>query len=83
MAFFQSYHVQGEDEDQFESLNETNDNETEENEDKDNSLRPKGNTACGYKSHLKMTIKELTEDQFDIANRSQFPKFNVSIFLKE
>ena len=77
MAFFQSYHVHGgETEDQ---LNETI--ETEEDDDEDKLFRPKGNTACEYKSHLKMTIKELTEDHFDIANKSQFPKFNVSISI--
>ena len=42
--------------------------------------RPKGNTALSYCSHLKQLILRFTENEFDISNKLQFPKFYVSIF---
>ena len=45
-------------------------------------LRPKGNTALSYKSHIKMLIKEFTGNEFDISDNVQFPKFNVSTYVR-
>ena len=44
-------------------------------------LRPKGNTALSYKSHIKMLIKEFTGNEFDISDKVQFPNFNVSTYV--
>ena len=51
-------------------------------DEKEVMLRPKGNTALSYKSHIKMLIKEFTSNEFDISDTVQFPKFNVSTYVK-
>ena len=51
-------------------------------DEKEVMLRPKGNTALSYKSHIKMLIKEFTGNEFDISDKVQFPNFNVSTYLK-
>ena len=56
----------------------------DENEDKEN-LRPKGNTANCYKSHLKQKILDLTNQVYDITNKAFFPNFQKfwSGYVKE
>ena len=51
-------------------------------DEKEVMLRPKGNTSLSYKSHIKMLIKEFTGNEFDISDTVQFPKFNVSTYVK-
>ena len=51
-------------------------------DEKEVMLRPKGNTALSYKSHIKMLIKEFTGNEFDISDNVQFPKFNVSTYVR-
>ena len=46
--------------------------------DEEDCQRPKGNTAKGYKSHLKMLIKKYSDGEYDITNQVQFEKFDVS-----
>ena len=53
-----------------------NDDELDDNEVK---LRPKGNTALGYKSHIKMLTLQYSGNEFDISNKTQFPNFDVSL----
>ena len=50
-------------------------------DEKEVMLRPKGNTALSYKSHIKMLIKEFTGNEFDISDKVQFPNFNVSTYV--
>ena len=53
-----------------------NDDELDDNEVK---LRPKGNTALGYKSQIKMLTLQYSGNEFDISNKTQFPNFDVSL----
>ena len=69
---------ENDDEENDDEENDDKENDDKENDDKKDLLRPKGNTAKTYKSHLKMLIKDFTKSEFDITNNSQFPAFNVS-----
>ena len=69
---------ENDDEENDDEENVDKENVDKENDDKKDLLRPKGNTAKSYKSHLKMLIKDFTKSEFDITNNSQFPAFNVS-----
>ena len=76
-GFFQSYYVQLAPEIYENTETTDQDVDNKENASKEN-LRPKGNNADSKKSHLKMTILELTGQRFDITNQGQFPTLNVS-----
>ena len=52
--------------------------EKDDKNDEEDCQRPKGNTAKGYKSHLKMLIKKYSDGEYDITNQVQFEKFDVS-----
>ena len=49
-----------------------------DSDEMEDQLRPKQNTALGYKSHFKQLIKGFTSNQFDISDKTQFPNFDVS-----
>ena len=77
-----------EEEDHFDSEGEEeNDDPNDKSEDKEKNdtkevrIRPKGNTALAYKSHIKQLVLSFTNNEFDISDKIQFPNFYVSNFF--